>query len=139
MTDSAPPQQGYASGAPVGSRPYAHADDDAFDATPYDYAPYQPYRQAETRVAPPSGPPPAYYRVLNRTYPHSLRPILLLTCFVSLCYLVLLGVQDFKMAGSEGVNGRYKTFTVVQGILFMAAAGIEVLGLISTYWVRAIS
>ncbi|PWN35740.1 uncharacterized protein FA14DRAFT_104839, partial [Meira miltonrushii] len=97
--------------------------------------PHQPYmpEQAQTRSAPPVGPPPSYFRVLNKTYPHSLRPVLLFACFISLCYLVLLGIQDFKTAGQSGVSGKYKLFTIVQGVLYMAAAGIEVFGLVSTY------
>lgn len=102
---------------------------------PYDYAPHQPYmpEQSETRSAPPVGPPPTYYRVLNKRFPHSLRPILLFSCFISFCYLILLGIQDFKTSGQSGVSGKYKLFTIIQGILFMAAAGIEVFGLVSTY------
>lgn len=120
----------------AGRRP----NDVAFDPEPYDYSPHQhynsPYQQPAFRDAPPNGPPPAYYRVLNRTYSGSLRPILLLSCFVSLCYLLLLGIQELKLAGETGIDGRYHTFLVVQGALFLAAAGVEVLGLVASYMQR---
>jgi len=126
-------QQGY--GGHDNSPNEMNGNGDNYYPRPYDYAPHQPYlaEQAETRSAPPVGPPPTYYRVLNKTYPHSLRPILLFACFISLCYLILLGIQDFKTSGQTGVSGKYKLFTIIQGILFMAAAGIEIFGLVSTY------
>lgn len=114
--------------------------DDAFDTTPYDsqYSPYYgaPSHQPETRPPPPSGPAPAYMRVISKANSHTLRPILLLCCFVSLCFLILLGAQDFRMAGTAEISSRYKTFELVQGILFMAAAGVELFGLFSTYTQR---
>lgn len=126
------PNQGYNG---HGNANTIQENDNNYDPRPYEYSPHQPYmpEQAETRSAPPVGPPPRYYQIMNRTYPHSLRPILLFACFISLCYLILLGVQDFKTAGQTGVSGKYKTFTIVQGILFMAAAGIEIFGLVSTF------
>jgi hypothetical protein len=40
------------------------------------------------------------------------------------------------MAGESGIGGRYKVFLVVQGILFLAAAGVELFGLIASYMQR---
>jgi hypothetical protein len=94
--------------------------------------------QPGMRPPPPTGPPPAYARTLTRIFPYSLRPVLFFTCFLSLLYLVLLGGNDFKDAGQANVSGRLKTLEIVQGILFVGAAAVELFGFFAVYTVSAV-
>lgn len=93
--------------------------------------------QPSMRPAPPTGPAPAYARTIHRVFPYSLRPVLLFTCIVSIIYLVLLGVSDFKTASSSEVTGKLKTLNIVEGVLFMAGAAVEVFGFFAVYTVSA--
>lgn len=91
--------------------------------------------QASARPPPPTGPPPAYARTIGRLFPYSLRPVLLFSCVISFIYLVLLGGSDFKTAGSTDVTGKLKIFEIVQGILFIVGAIVEVFGFYAVYTV----
>jgi hypothetical protein len=91
--------------------------------------PYQP----STRAPPPTGPVPLYARSVQRIFPYSLRPIVIYSSLISLIYLVVLGIADFRYATREGVSGKLKIFEIVQGILFIFAAGVEALGFFAAY------
>ncbi|UZJ56339.1 hypothetical protein CBS101457_005659 [Exobasidium rhododendri] len=90
------------------------------------------YQQSE-RPPPPTGPAPMYVRTISRLFPYSLRPVLLVSCIISLVYLVLLGGNDFRSAGTDGTTGKLKILDIVQGILFIVAGLVEVFGFYAVY------
>lgn len=78
-----------------------------------------------------------YARTVQRIFPYSLRPVVIYSSLISLIYLVVLGIADFRQATREGTSGKLKTFEIVQGILFVAAAGVEALGFFAAYTVSS--
>jgi hypothetical protein len=93
------------------------------------------YQQQNARPPPPSGPAPLYSRTINRLFPYSLRPVMLISCIISLVYLVLLGGNDFKEAEYTVTSSKLTLFNIVEGVLFVVAALIEVFGLYAAYTV----
>ncbi|TKY85499.1 hypothetical protein EX895_005661 [Sporisorium graminicola] len=84
----------------------------------------------QTRPPPPSGPPPAYANVIGKVYPYSLRPVLLVTTFFTILYLLLVAISNFKDVGHSGNNGTMNLFDILTGALLMAVALVEVLGFV---------
>ncbi|KIS69030.1 uncharacterized protein UMAG_03010 [Mycosarcoma maydis] len=84
----------------------------------------------QTRPPPDSGPPPAYANVIGKVYPYSLRPVLLVTTFCTVLYLLLVSISNFKDIGHTGNNATMNLFDILTGALLMAVALFEVLGFV---------
>lgn len=85
------------------------------------------------RSPPPSGPTPLYAKAVRRFIPYSLRPVIIFSSLLSAAYLLILGISDFRASTRYGNSGKLKTFDIIQGALFLAAAIVELIGFQAAY------
>ncbi|PWZ03851.1 hypothetical protein BCV70DRAFT_24372 [Testicularia cyperi] len=91
------------------------------------------YTPPQTRPPPPSGPPPAYSNVIRRVYPYSLRPVVILTTLVTVIYLVVVAVANFRSMGRSSNSAVQKILDAVVGALLIGAAVVELLGFLAAF------
>ncbi|CEH12931.1 hypothetical protein CBOM_00883 [Ceraceosorus bombacis] len=92
-----------------------------------------PYNSGYPSTSRPAAPPPAYTRFVQRM---SLRPVLLFTTLIGAVYLIIIAAGEFRAAGEDNLPGNLKTVNIVQGALFLGAAGIELFGFVAAYTIR---
>ncbi|WRT70700.1 uncharacterized protein IL334_007698 [Kwoniella shivajii] len=79
----------------------------------------------ETRLPPPSGPPPRYTAVVQKVYPYSLRPVIFFTAGLGFIYGLALGVDSIRDLGNDNETSKEKIFDIIQAILYFVVAGLE--------------
>lgn len=82
------------------------------------------------------GPPPAYSAALRRVYPYSMRPVLLISTFISFLYLLIVAIASFRSTSWEHETTRLRLFDVLIGALLVPAAIIEAFGFMAAWTCR---
>ncbi len=85
----------------------------------------------------PPGPPPAYYNVVRKVYPYSVRWVLFTVCIVVTIYLAFDGADHIRTAQRYGLTGAPFTLMIVTGVLSIVAASLQLVGLAAIYSERA--
>lgn len=55
-----------------------------------------------TRLAPPSGPPPPYQKVITKVYPYTLRPVMIFINFLGFIWALIVGIKNLMDVGKRG-------------------------------------
>lgn len=118
--------------------PHTHTHTHGMDTTPRlgysaGTASTSPYTQNGVY---PSQAPPAYTTVLRRVYPYSMRPVLLISTFISFLYLAIVAIASFRSTSWAHETTRLKLLDILIGALLLPAAIIEVIGFTAAYTCR---
>ncbi|ORX41009.1 hypothetical protein BD324DRAFT_612870 [Kockovaella imperatae] len=78
--------------------------------------------------APQNGAPPRYQAVMSKLYPHSMRPVLMVTAGLGTAWAVISGVSAIRDMGGNGETGKMKAFDLILGIMYFVVTGLELFG-----------